>query len=294
MTYVGILLVAILIWLVYEWTEHAMIEYNSTVVEYQDLKQTGAIRLCLIADLHNNKKDWKKISTRIQEFQPDLILLSGDLVNKHSRIQTNAIEFLKEIQKIAPVYYSLGNHEERLRSQKKVLWEEYVDSLPRAIHLLDNTSAVEYIRGKKVSLSGLSLPEEFYCKGKLCEKKEKLPELSGTPEGFHILLAHHPEYADWYKKYQPDFVVSGHLHGGLLRLPILGGVISPRLRIPREDAGSFDYSFGKLFITRGLGSHTIPLRFFNRVEISFIILDEKTEKRTEKINNGDSGEIRSV
>ena len=81
-----------------------------------------------------------------------------------------------------------------------------------------------------------------------------------------------------YGRYRANLVVAGHLHGGLLRLPFVGGVVSPRLRFTGPDAGLVKLSAdSQLFISRGLGSHTIPLRFFNRVEVNFLVL-KKTEK----------------
>ena len=102
------------------------------------------------------------------------------------------------------------------------------------------------------------------------------PEINIPEHKFQILLAHHPEYASIYDKYNADFIVSGHLHGGLVRLPGVGGVVSPRLRLPDCDAGLMELSGdSKIFISRGLGSHTIPLRFFNRVEVNFLTLKGK-------------------
>ena len=147
--------------------------------------------------------------------------------------------------------------------------------------MLDNASLSQKVRGKEVCISGVSLPEIFYRNGKLYTHSEELPKLkeNGTKEeGVRLLLAHHPEYMEFYEIYHPDVVFSGHLHGGLLRLPLIGGVVSPRFRIPKEDAGWYRYPFGWLFISRGLGSHTIPLRFFNRVELNLITLHGKREK----------------
>lgn len=267
-----ILLVTILIWLFYEWIEHTMIEYGSTTVECSKLNPEETVKLCVIADLHNNKKNLTRICAEIKAYGPDGILIPGDMVNKHGRSQQNAIAIFKELVKIAPVYYSFGNHEEKLRTEKDIHWENYVEKLPVGVTLLDNTSVTTTIGKRDVCISGLSLPQEYYRKGRLLENTESLPKISCKTDGLHLLLAHNPEYAEWYADYHPDVVFSGHLHGGLLRLPYVGGVLSPRLRIPREDAGAYPYPFGTLFVTRGLGSHTIPLRFFNRAEVNFIVL----------------------
>ena len=91
------------------------------------------------------------------------------------------------------------------------------------------------------------------------------------------MMAHNPEYADLYKKYKADFIVAGHLHGGLLRLPFIGGVVSPRLRLIQGcDAGLVKLPDNSLlFVSRGIGFHTIPLRFFNRAEMNFLVLKGK-------------------
>ena len=272
MLYIVILLVAIIFWLVYEWAEHVLVQHNTTAVECVRLEEGEFLKLCLITDLHNNRKKAKKLFEQLRHYEPDMILLAGDMTNKHKKEQKNALHFLNELVQIAPVYYSLGNHEEQMRIYNTESWMTYKKSFPAGVILLDNSGTTASVRGKKYFISGLSLPEQFYKKGSLYFNKEELPELVVPKEMFHIMLAHHPEYAAWYEIYSPDLVVSGHLHGGLLRLPGIGGMLSPRLHIPKEDAGLYTYRYGKLYVSRGLGSHTIPLRFFNRVEINYLNL----------------------
>lgn len=268
--------VAVLLWLLYEWMEHSLVQYNSTIVECQNTSQLKELKLCLISDLHNNRKNILKLMENIALFSPDIILLAGDLVNKHKPVNIHANRFLREIVKISvPVYYSFGNHELALSKQHTKAWESYLENLPEGICLLENTSVL-FPNNRDVCITGVSLPEQFYKKGKLFDKPEELPEINIPEHKFHILLAHHPEYAFMYGKYNADFIVSGHLHGGLLRLPGIGGIVSPRLRLPDCDAGLMELSDGsKIFVSRGLGSHTIPLRFFNRVEVNFLTLKVK-------------------
>ncbi|MBE5950257.1 MAG: hypothetical protein E7260_01540 [Lachnospiraceae bacterium] len=281
MIYLWILMAVILLWLVYEWYEHTRIEYKSTDVECHKLKPDECLKLCLITDLHNNKKNLKQISEKVLAFSPDFILLPGDLTDKNNRKQTNAIAFLEMLASVAPTFYSLGNHEERIRQKDSGSWQKYVNRLPKGVYLLDNEAITENVHGLEVCLLGISLPEVFYKKGKLWNQISDLPTFKSNDGDVRILLAHHPEYAPWYGIYQPDLVVSGHLHGGLLRLPFVGGLVSPRFCIPKQDAGAYLYPYGTLFISRGLGSHTIPLRFFNRVELNFITLHGKIEENGE-------------
>lgn len=265
---------AVVVWLLYEWLEHTLVQYNSTTVENQKLPKKKELRLCLISDLHNNKKNWSALVQKIQKFGPEYILLAGDMVDKHKSNNIYAKQFMTAINSLAiPTFYSQGNHELSLEEKFMQEWEQYITTLPEHVHYLNNASALAGIR-KEICISGLSLPRDFYKKGSLYQGVEALPEISVPENSFHILMAHHPEYAEQYKKYRADFIVSGHLHGGLLRLPFVGGLVSPRLRLPKgRDAGYTKLSDGSgMFVSRGLGSHTIPLRFFNRVEVNFLII----------------------
>jgi len=268
--------VAVVLWLLYEWMEHSLVQYNSTDVECQKIPHNKELKICLISDLHNNRKNLSKLMENITLFSPDMVLLAGDLVNKHKPINTYADDFLKEIVKLsAPVYYSAGNHELSLSEQFPDAWNKFLLDLPVGVCFLENSSVL-FPEDTDICITGLSLPRDFYKKGKLYNNSEKLPEIIIPENGLHILMAHHPEYAAMYEKYKADFIVSGHLHGGLLRLPGIGGVVSPRLRLPDCDAGLMELSDGsKIFVSRGLGSHTIPLRFFNRVEVNFLTLKGK-------------------
>lgn len=264
----------VVVWLLYEWMEHTMVQCNSTTVECQKLPPNKELRLCLVSDLHNNKKNIPAILKKIQEFDPEYVLLAGDMVNKHKSKNAYTEQFMEALNSLSvPVFYSQGNHELSLEEDFRQEWNRYINTLPEHVRYLDNES---FLTGeqKELCITGLSLPRAFYKKGSLYKNVEALPEISVPENKFHILLAHHPEYAEQYKKYRADFIVSGHLHGGLVRLPHIGGLVSPRLRLPKgRDAGLIKFSDGlRMFVSRGLGSHTIPLRFFNRVEINFLVL----------------------
>lgn len=273
------LLVAVIVWLCYEWLEHTWIQYNSTAVECHKINQNEEIRICLISDLHNNRKKVEKLVAQIREFRPQMILLAGDMVDKHKTVNSNAELFLATVSTLeVPIFYSAGNHELTMSEKYPEAWARYLSTLPDNVCFLDNRS-LTLSSNPAVCITGLSLSKEFYKKGALYQNTEELPEISVPDNKFHILMAHHPEYAFMYQKYHPDFVVSGHLHGGLLRLPLIGGVVSPRLRLPRGcDAGPVKLSGNTtMFVSRGLGSHTIPLRFFNRVEVNFLVLQGTKE-----------------
>ncbi|MBP3610464.1 MAG: metallophosphoesterase [Lachnospiraceae bacterium] len=268
---------AVVLWLVYEWVEHNWIQYTVTETECSRIPAGQQIKLCLISDLHNNKKNLPELLLQIEKFAPELILLAGDMVDRHKEENPEAEAFLQALSGLPyPVYYSVGNHEGSMMEKQPEAWNAYRNRIGCRIKFLDNQSDTIRLGSLRIAVTGLSLPKIFYRKGALCEKKEELPVLSIPENDLHILLAHNPEYARLYDRYQADLIVSGHLHGGLLRLPWIGGVVSPRLRLAGKDAGLVSLSrSSSMYISRGLGSHTIPLRFFNRVEVNFLILKGK-------------------
>lgn len=269
-------LLAVVIWLLYEWFEHSVVQYKTTEVECQNMPENMELKICLISDLHNNRKNLQKLTGRIKEFAPEVVLLAGDLVNKHKKENVYAEQFLVALQELKiPVYYSAGNHELSLSEKEPEAWKQYLAALPDTVYFLDNEAVC--LKNKNICISGLSLPSEFYQKGKLYNGPEELPQIYIPQNEFHIMMAHNPEYADLYDGYHANLIVSGHLHGGLVRLPWVGGLVSPRLRLPVGcDAGLMQLSDGNyMYVSRGLGSHTIPLRFFNRVEVNFLVLQGK-------------------
>ena len=98
---------------------------------------------------------------------------------------------------------------------------------------------------------------------------------------FNILLAHNPEFFPSFRKWNPDLTLAGHVHGGVMRLPFIGGVISPSFRIfPHYDGGVFQEEGKQMIISRGLGSHTIPIRIFNPGEL--VVLQLHSLAKNEK------------
>ena len=152
-------------------------------------------------------------------------------------------------------------------------YERYIGELTNmGIHVLDNDSVSE---GRFV-ITGLSIERKYYKRfQKTVMEKEYLPSVIGKPnkEKYHILLAHNPEYFEEYAEWGPDLVVAGHVHGGIMRLPVLGGVISPKLVLfPKYDGGVFEKEDTTMVLSRGLGMHTLPVRIFNPGELVVIHL----------------------
>lgn len=243
--------------------------------------QSHGFTIAMISDLHNvelGKKN-ENLLQALQEAKPDVICIAGDLVlGKKEKSVKIAYDFIKRAVKIAPIYYGLGNHEQRMKKYPQVYGEEYrifekkIQKL--GVTMLENSSSFLEIKGEKIQISGLALPEEYYKKRKKAELSIKtMNRLVGkvSKENFHILLAHNPKYGDTYLEWGGDLILAGHYHGGMVRLPFLGGVISPDLRLfPKYCRGDFQEGNRHLIVSAGLGEHTLPVRIFNPRELVLI------------------------
>lgn len=237
-----------------------------------------AFKAVMVSDLHNVEfgNQNETLLQKIKEEAPDMILLAGDLVlGKEGASTRPAFRFLEEAVKLAPVFYAPGNHEQRMKLFPQVYGREYLVFEKKAKRLgvifLENETREYEVKGEKILLSGLALPYKYYKKGiKLPLEKKLLIKLLGkaSAEQFQILLAHTPKYGSDYLEWGADLTFSGHYHGGMIRVPFLGGVISPDFRIfPKYCHGIFEKNNSRLIVGAGLGEHTIPLRIFNPREL---------------------------
>lgn len=237
-------------------------------------------RIVQISDLHNVKfgKNNQKLVDRIREFEPDMIVLTGDLVDSNHTNVDRAVQFVDEIVKICPVYYVTGNHEYWLEKSE---YDELMDGLVSAgVVILDN-QVVEISRGDaKFRLVGLddrsladgtleALLSDESIRNNQAEQKEETAdnEDSGEKE-LTVVLAHEPQYLARYAGTGVDLVLSGHAHGGQFRLPFVGGIVAPDQGfLPEYTAGEYYMNGTEMIVSRGLGNSVIPVRLFNYPEI---------------------------
>lgn len=238
----------------------------------------------MLADLHNHRYGEKNARLRdaVLSQNPDAVLVAGDLlIGRAGESFEPPLELLRALRKEGiPVYYGNGNHEYRMRLHPEVygsMYEEYSQKLRKmGVTLLENAAADFEAKGLSARIYGFELDEAYYkkfCRLKFEEKT--LSEIFGEPDqkNYHILLAHNPVYFDAYARWGADLTVSGHLHGGIIRLPGIGGVITPQAWLfPRYDAGHFQKEGKDLVVSRGLGTHTVNIRIGNPAELSVIRL----------------------
>lgn len=278
--YILIILILIVLLSIYVYKESTgYIIHHYKVHTDKTLKDD--IKIAFISDLHNYEygKDNCNIYNDIENYNPDFVVFAGDMITACKDIKfdfTSTLQFIENLSKRWPVYYGVGNHEDRLRRKK-----EYFSDLSDKFNDILNEIGTPLLIDKKITIDdlnidiyGLNLDHEYY--RKFITKhlpddylNEKLGDVDKNR--FSILLAHNPEHFDKYSEWNPDLVLSGHVHGGIIRLPLLGGVISPALKLfPKYDGGEFNKNNTKMILSRGAGTHTVPVRVNNKAEIIFI------------------------
>ena len=222
-------------------------------------------RIVQISDLHNAEfgKENKKLLETIRSCSPDIIVITGDLVDSNHTNVERAVAFVNEAVKIAPVYYVTGNHEYWLDPSEN---EQMMQGILAAGACDLDDEAVRIEKGdSSFMLAGLDdqhLSDETL-KNLLQEQKNELS----------IVLAHEPQYLQNYANAGADLVLTGHAHGGQIRLPFVGGIVAPDQRfLPEYTSGKYNSTDTEMIVSRGLGNSIIPVRLFNYPEVVCIEL----------------------
>ncbi len=237
--------------------------------------------LVFLSDIHDKEFGPKntRLLSAIAEISPDLILIGGDtMVAKRDRGSLEATENLvRGLVDIAPVYYGNGNHEQRLKAERAVYGDRY-----RQFCRLLKRWGVTYLSdasvdvGEDLTVSGLNLDKIFYkdfVPAKM--RPEYIKKHLGTADErrFQILLAHSPMFLDAYSAWGADLTLSGHFHGGTIRLPFAGGVMTPQFQFFLPwCAGVFEENGRHMIVSRGLGTHSINIRFHNKPQVVVVNL----------------------
>ena len=208
---------------------------------------------------------------------PDIIVITGDLIDQRKYNLETAMIFIRGAVKIAPVYYVSGNHE-AWSGHYEIIKQSLIEA---GVTVLDNDRS-DIKRGENtIKLLGVSDPD-FLTSSYLEETNASLLEetLKGWAteenESFNVLLSHRPELFDVYQAANLDLVFSGHAHGGQIRLPFVGGFVAPDQGLfPKYTSGSYTEGATTMFVSRGLGNSIVPQRLFNRPEIVVVTLRSK-------------------
>lgn len=283
--------------------------FSITHYDVTSRKLRGAyedIRIVFLSDLHNRVygKHNRELLDAVRQERPDLILIGGDmLVGKPGASYDLALDLVARLTAFCPVYYALGNHEGRMKVEPDYYgnaWPEYKKRLEKCgVIFLENTSEPVSVKGQQLVLSGLELPAYTYKKFRKAgisgsdiqrylppfqsDAVSSRPSRDGTGSAakmaedgsgsFFVLLAHNPAYVDACLEWGADLILSGHLHGGLVRIPGIGGVITPQgFMFPKYSGEMTRTGDQTVIVSRGLGTHTVNIRLFNIPELISIRL----------------------
>lgn len=239
------------------------------------------VKVILLSDLHNKSfgRGNIRILKAIDQIAPDMVLIAGDMYTSAAEgdIET-AAGLVCALAGKYPVYYGNGNHEHKTRlfpREFSDMYRKFSEKIEEAgvVHLLNEKVSLPTLN---MDIYGVEIDREYYRKFKGMQMEGTyLEKLLGKPDKNRVslLIAHNPDYFKSYAAWGADLVVSGHVHGGLMRLPVLGGVVSPAIRLfPKYDGGVFREGNSTMILGRGLGTHTLPIRIFNPGELVVIEL----------------------
>lgn len=244
-------------------------------------------KIIFLSDLHNRMygEENERLLESIRNQHPDLILIGGDmLVRKDGNFYDKTVHFLAKLPGICPVYCANGNHEQKLKElpdKYEQSYEEYKKALTASgIHMLENASETVKLDEVPVKLSGLEIPLGAYARfgKKELSLKEITDRIGEHGDDYQILLAHHPGYMKEYLAYGADLILGGHYHGCVVQLPGIGGVISTNFTLfPKYSGGIYPEGEQIAVVSRGLGTHSVPLRLWNWPEL--IVLELSGNER---------------
>ena len=234
----------------------------------------AGFRIAQVSDLHNKDfgEGYGQLLTLLSEINPDIIVVTGDLIDSRQTDLDVALEFAWQAGKIARVYYVSGNHEARVPE-----YEDLKTGLVKAgVVILENQKVQITREGKSITLMGIDDPsfqEDYMLGDSESVARQAIEDLKNESDGYTVLLSHRPELFDLYADTGMDLVFSGHAHGGQFRLPFIGGLVAPNQGFfPKYDAGQFNEENTTMIVSRGVGNSIIPIRFNNRPEIVLVTL----------------------
>ena len=272
---VAVFIVYCLIEMIRELRDFRVTKYRICSQKLNGIKREK--KIIFLSDLHNRMygEENERLLESIRNQHPDLILIGGDmLVRKDGNSYDKTVHFLAKLPGICPVYCANGNHEQKLKElpdKYEQSYEEYKKALTASgIHMLENASETVKLEEVPVKLSGLEIPLGAYARfgKKELSLKEITDRIGEHGDDYQILLAHHPGYMKEYLAYGADLILGGHYHGCVVQLPWIGGVISTNFTLfPKYSGGIYPEGEQTAVVSRGLGTHSVPLRLWNWPEL---------------------------
>ena len=262
------------IYLHYENTKLQVSSYN--IINHNIPVDFNNYKIVQISDFHNNKSNalTNDLIKEIEKQKPNIIVLTGDLIDSNKIDIEVATDFIKNINNIAPIYFISGNHESNISS-----YPELKEQLEKnRVIVLDNKTEVLKINESEINLIGIDDPrmahENFVSDSEII--KVELDNAKYNENKYSILLSHRPELFDTYAEKELDLILVGHAHGGQIRIPFIGGIVAPNQGFfPKYTSGIFEENKTTMVVSRGIGNSILPFRINNRPELVIVTLNNK-------------------
>ena len=271
----AILLIILMIWTI--WGNTAL-ELNKHTIESNKIpKAFDGYKIAQVSDLHNAEigEENERLLAMIEAAEPDIIAITGDMIDSRRTNIETALDFAEKAVKLAPCYYVNGNHELRVLE-----YEELKKGLLElGVVVLENESTKINIKNQEIMVIGISDPsleanELWSVEAEVVN--DHLGELIKADDNYKLVLSHRPELLEIYCEAGADLVLTGHAHGGQIRLPFVGGIIAPHQGFfPKYDGGLYIKEETNMIVSRGIGNSLFPLRFNNRPEVVLIELQAR-------------------
>ena len=271
----AICLVVISAWIVLGNTNLEITEYYVSSSRIPD--PFDGFEIAQISDLHNAEfgDGNKDLLELLSQIKPDVIVLTGDLIDSRQTDIEIALDFAGKAVQIAPVYYVTGNHEARVPEYEQLK----TGLIDLGVTVLENQKVQITKDGESITLLGIQDPSfrtDYLFGDAESVSRQAITSLQNESDGFTVLLSHRPELFDLYVNTGVDLVFSGHAHGGQFSLPFVGGLVAPNQGFfPKYDAGQFVGKNTTMIVSRGVGNSIFPFRINNPPEI--VVAELKSE-----------------
>ena len=272
-----VILAALIAWIAWG---NSTLELNTYTVSSCNLPERfDGFRIAHVSDLHNTEmgKDNGKLLTMLRDAEPDMIAITGDLIDSRNTDVEVALRFIQEAVKIAPCYYVTGNHEARVSEYATLK----AGMEAAGVMILEDVRMEIRLGEATITLIGVNDPSyqtDYLFGDAETVMSTKLAELHADEDGFNVLLSHRPELFDTYAAKGMDLVLSGHAHGGQFRLPFVGGLVAPNQGLfPKYDAGLYTEENTNMIVSRGIGNSILPFRINNPPEVILVVLHSEMQ-----------------
>ncbi|MCG3089367.1 metallophosphoesterase [Sporosarcina cyprini] len=236
-----------------------------------------SFRIVQLSDLHDAKFGERHagLVKKVKGLSPDAIFITGDFIDSNRFDLDRSMELVEELESVAPFYYVTGNHEISSNETAQIL--SRLES--RGVHTLSNTAVLIERDGQQVAVGGIDDPLSSRKADDEAVKEFILQAFQDVPDSMYkILLSHRPEQFETYYAQKIDLIMSGHAHGGQIRIPGIGGLVAPGQGwFPGYTEGLHSENQSQMIISRGIGNSIIPIRFFNQPEIVLVELHHQVE-----------------